>query len=35
MVLPWPQFVTFFDDNDDDDDDDDDDDVQKHFLLAF
>ena len=34
MVLPWPQFVTFFDDNDDDDDDDDDD-VQKHFLLAF
>ena len=30
MVLPWPQFVTFFDDNDDDDDD-----VQKHFLLAF
>ena len=33
MVLPWPQFVTFFDDNDDDDDDDDD--VQKHFLLAF
>ena len=32
MVLPWPQFVTFFDDNDDDDDDDD---VQKHFLLAF
>ena len=31
MVLPWPQFVTFFDDNDDDDDDD----VQKHFLLAF
>ena len=30
MVLPWPQFVTFFDDDDDDDDD-----VQKHFLLAF
>ena len=29
MVLPWPQFVTFFGDNDDDDD------VQKHFLLAF